>query len=85
MKKKIFIAIFFIMICLPSLGMFFYKTDISAEKREVQTFPKVKENGKVNMDFFNQLSDYFSDNFARSEEHTSELQSQIASRMPSSA
>ena len=64
MKKKIFIAIFFIMICLPSLGMFFYKTDISAEKREVQTFPKVKENGKVNMDFFNQLSDYFSDNFA---------------------
>ena len=43
MKKKIFIAIFFIMICLPSLGMFFYKTDISAEKREVQTFPKVKE------------------------------------------
>ena len=55
MKKKIFIAIFFIMICLPSLGMFFYKTDISAEKREVQTFPKVKENGKVNMDFFNQL------------------------------
>ena len=33
MKKKIFIAIFFIMICLPSLGMFFYKTDISAEKR----------------------------------------------------
>lgn len=64
MKKKIFIAIFFIMICLPSLGMFFYKTDISAEKREIQTFPKVKENGKVNMDFFNQLSDYFSDNFA---------------------
>ena len=49
MKKKIFIAIFFIMICLPSLGMFFYKTDISAEKREVQTFPKVKENGKVNI------------------------------------
>lgn len=58
-EEKIFIAIFFIMICLPSLGMFFYKTDISAEKREVQTFPKVKENGKVNMDFFNQLSDYF--------------------------
>ena len=48
-EKDIYSNIF-IMICLPSLGMFFYKTDISAEKREIQTFPKVKENGKVNMD-----------------------------------
>lgn len=40
MKKKIFIAIFFIMICLPSLGMFFYKTDISAEKEKFRLSQK---------------------------------------------
>lgn len=36
MKKKIFIIIFFCLLCLPSLGMLFFKTDVSVEQRQVQ-------------------------------------------------
>lgn len=64
MKEKIFITVFFIIICLPSLAMLFYKTDINVEKRKVQSFPDLKKEGKVNIDFFDELSNYFSDNFA---------------------
>ena len=64
MKKKIFIIIFFCLLCLPSLGMLFFKTDVSVEQRQVQVFPSIKTGGKLNVKFFDQLNDYFSDNFA---------------------
>ena len=64
MKKKIFIIIFFCLLCLPSLGMLFFKTDVSVEQRQVQIFPSIKTGGKLNVKFFDQLNDYFSDNFA---------------------
>lgn len=64
MQKKIFIALFFVMICVPSVAMFFYKTDINAEKRNVQSFPEIKKEGKVNSDYFEELTNFFSDNFA---------------------
>lgn len=64
MQKKIFIALFFIIICVPSVAMTFYKTDINAEKRNVQRFPEIKKDGKINSDYFNELTNFFSDNFA---------------------
>lgn len=64
MKKKIFIIVFFCLLCLPSLGMLFFKTDVSVEQRQVQIFPSIKTGGKLNVKFFDQLNDYFSDNFA---------------------
>lgn len=64
MKKKIFIAVFFALICIPSIGMLFYKTDAGAEKRNIQSFPQIKKEGKVNIKFFDELNNYFADNFA---------------------
>lgn len=68
MKKKIYIAVFFIILCLPSLAMFFYKTDANVEKRKVQSFPDLKKEGKLNIRYFDELSNYFSDNFAYRQE-----------------
>jgi len=34
------------------------------EQRQVQIFPSIKTGGKLNVKFFDQLNDYFSDNFA---------------------
>ena len=64
MKKKIFIIIFFVIICFPSIGMLFFKTDKTIEKREIQNLPSITENGNLNMKYFDQLTDYFADNFA---------------------
>lgn len=41
-----------------------FKTDVSVEQRQVQIFPSIKTGGKLNVKFFDQLNDYFSDNFA---------------------
>lgn len=68
MKKKIYVAVFFIILCLPSLAMLFYKTDANVEKRKVQSFPDLKKEGKLNVRFFDELSNYFSDNFAYRQE-----------------
>lgn len=64
MHKRIFIVLFFVIICLPSIAMFFYKTDINVEKRTVQRFPEIQKDGKINIEFFDELDNYFSDNFA---------------------
>lgn len=52
MKKKIFIIIFFCLLCLPSLGMLFFKTDVSVEQRQVQIFPSIKTGRKVKCKVF---------------------------------
>ena len=58
MQKKIFIILFFIIICLPSVAMFFYKTDLNVEKRQVQGFPELKKDGHINGDYFSELTDF---------------------------
>ena len=55
MKKKIFIIIFFCLLCLPSLGMLFFKTDVSVEQRQVQIFPSIKTGGKLNVKFLGRI------------------------------
>ena len=37
---------------------------LSVEQRQVQIFPSINTGGKLNVKFFDQLNDYFSDNFA---------------------
>ena len=64
MKKKIFIIIFFVIICFPSIGMIFFKTDKAIEKREIQDMPSITKNGSFNIKYFDQLTNFFADNFA---------------------
>ena len=63
---RILYIFFFIGICFSLFVMMpFSHSDMDVEKRQATEFPKVKtEDGKLNMDYFNQLTDYFSDNFA---------------------
>ncbi|MCR5214439.1 MAG: hypothetical protein K6E10_08465 [Eubacterium sp.] len=63
--RTIYIALF-VMICFSLfLLMPLSHSDMSVEKREAASLPKLRtEEGKLNMDFFDQLTDYFSDNFA---------------------
>ena len=45
--EKIHILLFLILIMIPSVGMLFYKTDMSAEKRTAAPFPQVNPIRKV--------------------------------------
>lgn len=73
MKNKgifewIHILLFLILISIPSMGMLFYKTDMSAEKRTAAAFPQVKKEGKLNTKFFDELDLYYKDHFAYRQE-----------------
>ena len=63
---RILYIVFFLGICFSLFVMMpFSKSDMDVEKRQATEFPKVKtEDGKLNMDYFDQMTDYFSDNFA---------------------
>ena len=67
MKVLRFLYIFFFIgICFSLfILMPFSKSDMDVEKRVASTFPKIKkDNGKLNMDYFDEVTDYFTDNFA---------------------
>ena len=68
MKKNIWNIIYIVVFIgmLASLGLLmpFFKSDMSREKREAASFPKPFTEKGVNLKFFKQLDDYFSDNFA---------------------
>ncbi len=69
--KRIFIGLFLVIILIPFVGMVFYKTDMSLEKRTGAPFPKLKTyDGKLNLDYFENLNDYFNDHFAFRQEMT---------------
>lgn len=63
---RIVYILLFIGICFSLfILMPFSKSDMDVEKREGTKFPKIKtEEGKLNMDYFDEMTDYFSDNFA---------------------
>ena len=63
MHKKFFIVIFMAILWIPFLTMFFVKTDMSAEKREVAKMPDITIKGQLNTEYPQQLTDYFNDNF----------------------
>lgn len=64
MRKKIFIALFMILLFVPFLSMSFYKADLSIEKRYGEQFPSLVEKGKINLGFFSQMTDYIENHFA---------------------
>lgn len=73
MKNKgifewIHILLFLILISIPSVGMLYYKTDMSAEKRTAAAFPQLKKEGKINTKFFDELDLYYKDHFAYRQE-----------------
>lgn len=62
--KKIYIGIFWIILVAPFLGMSFYQTDMTVEKRYAQTLPKIRKDGKLNAGYFEEWENYVSDHFA---------------------
>ena len=68
MNKKIYLIVFLAMISLPLVGMLWYRTDMTVEKRYARAFPSVIKEDKWNMQFFSELTDYFSDYFAYRQE-----------------
>ena len=68
---KVFIGMFLLIILIPFVGMLFYKTDMSVEKRTAAPFPKLTTyDGKLNLKYFENLNDYFNDHFAFRQEMT---------------
>ena len=63
MKKKIFITIFMILLLIPFVGMSIYKADLSIEKKYNESFPSFIEKGKVNVSFFQQMTEGVSELF----------------------
>lgn len=71
MKKRycVIYILLFIVICLfPLCTMPFYANNESAEKRDMQEQPHVRESGKWNREYFAQLTDYFNDHFGYRQE-----------------
>lgn len=68
MNKKIYVMVFLVMISLPLIGMLWYRTDMTVEKRHARTFPSILKEDKWNIKFFSELTDYFSDYFAYRQE-----------------
>ena len=64
MKKKLFIIIFMGLLLVPFVGMRFYKADLSIEKKHDEALPQPVTDGKVNLQFFQELTDYMADHFA---------------------
>ena len=64
MLKITYLVLFFAACLLPSLGMLVAPTTESAEKRELAELPSLtQEDGSWNLEFFDQLGDYFDDHF----------------------
>ena len=83
MKKTgniIYIVICLIICVLPFAGMTCYKTTTTTENKQLAQFPDVTKDGKVNLDFPDELSAYFEDHFAFRQQLVSadaEIQSKI--------
>ena len=62
---RIFYVVLCLLICIvPFAGMSVNRTDTTTENKELAEFPNVKEEGKWNIDFMQELGHYFEDHFA---------------------
>lgn len=68
MNKNLLYRIYaaaFVGICLvPAALTPFKKTDSTKEKRQLAEAPKIKKDGKLNFDYFDEFEKYFSEHFA---------------------
>ena len=62
---RIFYVVICLLICIvPFAGMSVNRTDTTTENKKLAEFPNVKEEGKWNIDFMQELGHYFEDHFA---------------------
>jgi len=59
-----YIVIFMILCLVPFAGMIFFSSNTTTENKTLATFPEFVEEGSVNLNFCDELSDYFEDHFA---------------------
>lgn len=59
-----YIAICLIFCVIPFAGMLFYRTDTTTENKTLAALPQPEKDGKLNVDFFDECSEYFEDHFA---------------------
>lgn len=64
MKKRIFIAVFFLILLIPFVGMSVYHADLSIEKKHEEALPPLIRNGRINTGFFQGITAYVADHFA---------------------
>ena len=60
----IYLVICLIFCVLPFAGMTIYRTDTTTENKTLADFPKLKKDGCINLEYFDELSAYFEDHFA---------------------
>lgn len=63
-KHLLYIIAVFILLLIPFAGMSFWATNETAEKTKMVPFPQVMKDGKLNVNFFTGLGNYFEDHFA---------------------
>ena len=62
-----YIAIFFIIIALPLVGLLWYEQPETTENKELATAPVLYDDG-INLKYFSDLKDYYNDHFAYRQE-----------------
>ena len=63
--RYLFIVVCMVVCLLPFAGMVVYPTNQTTENREMAVFPAVVlKNGKPNINFLQELGNYFGDHFA---------------------
>ena len=60
-KNIIFICIFVILLTVPSLSMPFFFNAVNTEKRELASFPKIMNDGKINSSFTSDFDSWIND------------------------
>lgn len=62
--KIVFIAVCLVICIVPSAGMIVARTDTTTENREMAEFPALGMDGKININYMEELGEYFEDHFA---------------------
>lgn len=64
MKYRLFITVFFVISLAVGLSVFWGEENIGSQKQNLAEFPKFTVEGKVNLSFTNELSDYITQSVA---------------------
>lgn len=72
LSEKIFLIFFFAVCLVPLVGVFFYKNENETREQEIQK-PTLVEDGKLNIDYFDDFDDWFSQSIPFRSENISAL------------
>ncbi len=62
--RIVFLALCMGLCLVPFVGMLLHPSDVMTENKELAKFPQLKEQGRFNVDFLQELGAYFEDHFA---------------------